>query len=127
MPTQRIGLGFHPKWERVHKATPPRRKRRSQASMSPILEDQTRLSPKTLSKVGQAHCSDLGTTTGSHRHRTHEAPVRPKSPDNRLTGPQTRTNTSPPPLKGSTAGSRDDQKKGGAPRSEGGVAGMRRN
>jgi hypothetical protein len=51
MPTQRIGLGFHPKGERVHKATPPRRKRRSQASMSPILEDQTRLSPKTLSEV----------------------------------------------------------------------------
>uniref|UniRef100_A0A0E0FNC1 Uncharacterized protein n=1 Tax=Oryza nivara TaxID=4536 RepID=A0A0E0FNC1_ORYNI len=44
------GLGFHPKGERVHKTTPPRRKRHPQASMSPILEDQTGLSPRTPSK-----------------------------------------------------------------------------
>uniref|UniRef100_A0A0E0CKV7 Uncharacterized protein n=1 Tax=Oryza meridionalis TaxID=40149 RepID=A0A0E0CKV7_9ORYZ len=95
--------------------------------MSLILEDQTRLSPKTPSKVGQAPHSKFGTTTGSHRHRILEASARPKSLDYRHTGPQTRTNTSPQSPKDSTAGSGDGQKKGGAPRSEGVVAGMKRN
>uniref|UniRef100_A0A0E0I3P7 Uncharacterized protein n=1 Tax=Oryza nivara TaxID=4536 RepID=A0A0E0I3P7_ORYNI len=108
-------LGFHAKGERVHKATPPRRKRHPQASMSPILGDQTRLLPKTPSKgveplgklepEGQAPRSTLGTTTCSHRHRALEATARPKSPDYRQTEPPTQTNRTPQPPKGSTAGS----------------------
>uniref|UniRef100_A0A0E0QHU0 Uncharacterized protein n=1 Tax=Oryza rufipogon TaxID=4529 RepID=A0A0E0QHU0_ORYRU len=83
-------------------ATPPGRKRRPQASMSLILGDQTRL-------------DSLKST------------ARPKSPDYRQTEPPTQTNTTPQPPKGSTAGSGDGQKKGGAPKTEGGLARLERN
>uniref|UniRef100_A0A0E0PK96 Uncharacterized protein n=1 Tax=Oryza rufipogon TaxID=4529 RepID=A0A0E0PK96_ORYRU len=74
--------------------------------------------------IGQEIATKCG---DSHGHRTLEGLARPKSPDYKQTGPQTRTNTSPQPPKRSTAGSGDGQKKGGAPRSEGVVAGMKRN
>uniref|UniRef100_A0A0E0B0W4 Uncharacterized protein n=1 Tax=Oryza glumipatula TaxID=40148 RepID=A0A0E0B0W4_9ORYZ len=59
-------------------------------------------------------------------HRAREASARPKRPYYQQTGPPTRTKKTPQPPKDSTAGlGAGDQKKGGASRRGGGLAGLK--
>uniref|UniRef100_A0A0E0DN28 Uncharacterized protein n=1 Tax=Oryza meridionalis TaxID=40149 RepID=A0A0E0DN28_9ORYZ len=86
-----------------------------------------RLNTKAQHRRGKTHRSNLGTKTGPHSHRAHEALARHKSPDFRRPEPPSWTNTSPQQPKDSTARSgTDGQQKGGASRRGGGLAGLKR-
>uniref|UniRef100_A0A0D3H6I4 Uncharacterized protein n=1 Tax=Oryza barthii TaxID=65489 RepID=A0A0D3H6I4_9ORYZ len=86
-----------------------------------------RLNTKAQHRRGKTHCSNLGTKTGPHSHRAHEALARHKSPDFRRTEPPSWTNTSPQQPKDSTARfGTDGQQKGGASRRVGGLADLKR-
>uniref|UniRef100_A0A0D3HBA9 Uncharacterized protein n=1 Tax=Oryza barthii TaxID=65489 RepID=A0A0D3HBA9_9ORYZ len=71
---------------------------------------KTSKKPEQDTTKDKTHRSKLGTTACSLRHRTLRAQTRPKSPDDKQTGPTSRTNTSPHPPKDSTT------MKGGASR-----------
>nr|BAC98686.1 hypothetical protein [Oryza sativa Japonica Group] len=62
--------GFSPRWERVHKATPPRRNRHPQTSILPILEEHAGLEQK-LSHHGGKHTAPTSAPQQAQKATVH--------------------------------------------------------